>query len=209
VEAHKRVCFNGDNYSQEWVEEAERRGLANAQNTPEALAELTSDKNRALFQELGVLSSEELEARANILTEDYVLKVCVEARVLSKMVRESVVPAAIAEQTVQSAAVIAVKSALGGEQDNGVDSALKAQRDSLFQLTGRISTLLDSIDRVEAAETEAHQVDDLGERAFFCLEHIIPEMVRVREACDGIERTVAAERWPLPTYHQMLFEHQC
>jgi len=196
---HKRIIFNGNNYSAEWVEEARTRGLPNLRTTPAALAEFNTDKNIKLFTGLGVFTPDEMKARAAVWHEDYVKRVLVEAKVLNNIASTSIVPAGITAQTELAGSIVAGQSASS-------DLDMSQQKKRLQDITSNIETLLRATDAVATHIHESHQADEVQSAAYVEKE-LIPSMLAARKAADNLERIVPAHHWPLPTYHEMLF-HQ-
>ncbi|MEQ8846041.1 MAG: glutamine synthetase III [Phycisphaerales bacterium] len=191
---HKRVIFNGDNYSQEWEKEAEKRGLPNFRRAPEAIRAFTNDKNRTLFNSLDVLSPLETQSRANILAEKYTKQVRIEALTLRNMSKTMVLPAAMRQLRELAEAVSALESA-------DIDPA--ENRTALEELAGLTSTLrrgLTALDEALAQPESEYPLDAADQT----LAHIIPAMDTVRSAADAIERVVAADLWPVADYNELL-----
>ncbi len=190
--------FEGNNYSDEWVHEAERRGLKNLRSAPEALDELRDDRNIALFVKHGVLSAAEVAARYNVRTEQYATTVAIEADLVRDLVDTRILPAALAERTVLADAVGRVLDleARGLRVDAGIE------RERFEAITRLVKDLKDARLSLDSALSEAHRRTD---EAHAAMEHVVPALASVREAVDALERLVADERWPLPKYLEMLF----
>jgi glutamine synthetase len=194
----KPTRFEGNNYAQEWVEEAERRGLKNLRTAPEALDELRDDANIALFVKHGVLSSDEVAARYNVRVEQYVTTVQIEVDLLKGMVDTQILPIAMEERVVLATAI----SSLMDLEARGlrVDASLERTRfDTLTELT---KDLQDARLAMTAAMGRVHGASN---EAKVCAKHVVPAIEKVREAVDGLESLVSDSRWPLPKYHEMLF----
>lgn len=189
----RAIVFNGDGYSDEWHAEAERRGLLNLKTTPDALAEITSERAVAAFERYGVLSAKELASRQEIFTEQYVKTINIEAATTESLARTVVLPAAV--RYLAELGEGAAMAAEFGLEDTGAKA-----------VATEIVTQVNALQREVAALTEArlgaHHADD---EARAMLDDVIPAMGRVRLACDTLERHVAADLWPLPTYREMLF----
>ncbi len=198
---HKRILFSGDNYSQEWVQEAERRGLFNLRDTPSALANLGSTANAALFDKFGVCSARELESRSNVLNQAYVHRLSVEALSMRDIAQTMVMPAAFQAQK-RIADSIASVLAVNPQAD------LRTQREHLGQITDALNRLRPAIAELVKARHHAEEAkgnpNDVG-RAF--REEVVPAMVKVREQADLIESLVDDDLWPLPKYRELLFLH--
>jgi glutamine synthetase len=181
--AHKRIVFNGDGYSEEWEKEAAERGLLNLRTTPEALAYLTKPETVALFEKYAVLNERELEAREEVLYEQYVIKLNIEGETTAQIARTMILPAAVRH--------LAELKAAGNEQ-------LVTETDELLK------ELFFAIEKLEAAN-EIHRDDTIHEEADYMRDDVIPAMASVREVADKLEKIVADDLWPLPKYWEMLF----
>jgi len=192
------ALFDGDNYSAEWAEEAERRGLLNLRTTTNAIDAFDSEKNYELFSKYGVLSKEELGARINVMREEYCTKILTEASGLTSTVQTVVLPAAFDAQTKVAGSVIAAKS--GGVSD------LADQEAYLNKLSSTISRLNSASETLNAAVNSLPH-GDLAEEARHCNTAVLDGMAAVRAEADALEGMCDGDLWSLPTYHQMLF-HQ-
>jgi glutamine synthetase len=197
VRDHRRVVFDGDNYSAQWHEEAARRGLPHLHNTPDALPALASAKAVRLFEKYGVLSERELRARVEVLWELYETILCIEARTLASMLRQRVLPAAIRYQTELAQAVAATQSAGADFEDAW---------GQLQETVRRVDELRAATAAVAREEQEAHHIQDPERRSLHCRDRVLPSMVRARAASDALEMNIPADLWSLPTYAQMLFQ---
>jgi glutamine synthetase len=183
---HSAVVFNGDNYSAEWHAEAEKRGLPNLKTTPEALKVLEQQETIKLFDKYKVLSPRELHSRYEIFLEQYVKTIAVESKLTAKLATTTILPAAVKYLTELS------KSPIGSE----------------LKITGKISKLVleleKNIEGLEAAMAHEGAHGVAAEADYLC-KTVLPAMLKVRAAADGLEGLVADETWPLPTYTEMLF----
>jgi glutamine synthetase len=183
----KQVVFDGDNYSDEWHTEAERRGLLNLRSTPDALPELVSEASKAVLDRFGVLNDREIEARYEVYVEQYAVKVNIEAETAATMARTQLLPAAIKH--------LAALRAAG--EGRGLDT-----------LTGELSEMVDelvfAIQKLEEANDHPEELEGL-ELANYIRDTVIPAMDGVREVADRLERIVDSELWPLPRYSEILF----
>ncbi|MEM1449894.1 MAG: glutamine synthetase III [Planctomycetota bacterium] len=197
--SHRRILFDGDNYSGDWVDEAERRGLLNRRTTPEALVALSDEKNLELFERFGVLSSHELESRANVSNEIYASKIRVEALATIDMGRTMILPAATAFQRQLSDTIRGVR-----DIDASIDT--EAQVGALRAATAAASDLQGAIDRL-AERLESVESRDFGEaeHAQAMLDEVVPAMNAVREIADRLEQMVDDDLWPLPKYRELMF----
>lgn len=193
---HKRIVFNGDNYSADWVAEAERRGLPNLASSVEALATIMDEQNVELFTKHKVLSRTELQARTDILLETYSRTINFEAKTMLNMAKRQILPAAARYSEHLAAAAVTVRNA--GANADTHDAMLKDLCGLMAQLQDGIRTLEDTVEKAGSVKDHLKQAE-----AFRDL--VIPAMKKVREAADGLETIVDASFWPLPTYAEMLF----
>lgn len=185
IKTHKRVIFNGDGYTDEWKEEAARRGLPNAVTTMDALRSLVNDKNINLFGKYGVYSKKELQSRFEVFLEEYHRKIRIEGEIALNIVRNNILPAVIEEFKTE---LSAVKSATDAGITVGVD-ALKRN----VELLGKgLEDLTEKTEKMEKAVTGLH-------------EEILEAMSELREVVDRLEKIVSDTLWPLPKYREMLF----
>ncbi|ARN57125.1 glutamine synthetase III [Sedimentisphaera salicampi] len=194
---HEKVVFNGDNYTDQWEEEAEKRGLPNLKNTVDALASLDDEKNISVFERQKVLNSSELSARQEILYEQYASLLNIEALAALNMAKREILPAAVKYSSQVAASVNTVSSA-------GIEPT--SQRKLLVELNDTISELSNAISQLETACSEAKDIEEPAESAKCYRDKVIPGMTALREAADKIEGMVDADIWPLPTYADMLFK---
>ncbi len=194
IRQHKRVLFDGDNYSGEWHGEAERRGLPNLRDSVAAFGVMRARKNVEIFRKYGVLSKAEIDSRTHIAVEKYIKQITIESETLAGMARNLVLPAALRHQTVLAQAVSATRSA-------GVDAADSQQ--ALEEFVGLVAELR----RLAAAleQVAAHHDEDPLRHAQHIAQRVRPAMAALRAVVDQLESQVAADLWPLPTYRDLLF----
>ncbi|MBI4533229.1 MAG: glutamine synthetase III [Candidatus Melainabacteria bacterium] len=199
---HQRVVFNGDNYSDEWHKEAQRRGLPNLRNTVEALPILVEPQSKELFGRYGVLNEEELVSRYNVMLESYCKTINVEVQLTINIATTMILPAAIDYQGRVAATISTTVQAL---QKNGrLDSSTHEK--VLLDLCEKISKLKFSIDQLESLSKEAeHSNGDLYAHTKFYQQKIIPAMNAVRAISDELELIVDDSVWPLPKFREMLY----
>jgi glutamine synthetase len=186
--AHKRIVFGGDNYSDEWHAEAESRGLANLRQTPEALPWLVDSSTVAVFEKYEVLSERELEARYEVLLEQYATKLNIEGETAASIARTMLLPAAVNWF-----------AALDEANDSKGVQRLQAElRELLDDFVERIFAL------EEANRDHPEDVDALG-AAKYVEETVVPAMNAVREVADRLEKVIPDDLWPLPKYAEILF----
>lgn len=194
---HQRIIFNGDGYSQEWVEEAKRRGLPNIRTTVEAVETLLTEKSIRLFEKFGIFTKVELESRAEVLYETYVKTINIEARTMIDMASKQYIPAIIDYTKNLADTVIAVQSA-------GVDAAV--QKALLQEVSDELAKSKAALDTLIEVRTRSKAIRNHKERAFFFKEEVVPAMNALRQHIDALERIVDAKVWPVPNYSDLIFE---
>jgi len=196
IKNHKRVVFSGDNYTDDWHEEAERRGLANLRNTVEAIPVLRSKKALALFKSYKVLTKSEMESRVHILLEMYVKQCLIEAEEMAVIGKTMILPAATGHQTHLAESVAATEGA-------GVDC--ESSRLALEEFVDLVNQFRSALSSLDTALSFDH---DLDERPLAAAEQvrerILPCMEDLRTVADELEGVVADDLWPLPTYREIL-----
>src|SRR5690625_1277803 len=188
------IIFNGDGYSSQWEEEAEKRGLLNLRSTVDALPKLSDPKNADLFNKYNVLSERELLSRQEIMAEQYVTTLTIEVDTTEAMARTMIYPAAVRYINELAAAVVRTNQLQ--IENSGSDSMLKTVNGALNQLGRALEELRSVQDKIDAPQT-------LKKCRYF-RDEILPVMNRIRDAVDLLERYVADDYWPLPIYREML-----
>jgi len=196
IKAHKRVIFNGDNYSDEWKKEAEKRGLNNFKTLVDAMPSLITEKNINLFEKHKVLSRRELEARYVIQLEGYNKTINQEGQVTLDIGRRQILPSCLRYQNDLAQSISRVKSV-------APDADLKPQIDLLKEISGLISTFKSRLDHLD--HELAHEGNDVLEHAKHFRDRVLPAMNDAREIADKLETVVGNDYWPLPTYAEMLY----
>jgi len=194
IKAHKRIIFDGNGYSDEWVEEAKRRGLPNLKTTADAVPYYATEKSVNLFAKHGVFTQKETVTRAEILLEDYVKVNHIEMLTMLEMAKQEILPACI-EYTNFVVDGIAKKASIGIDVPNEKASATK-----LSQLT---EEMISAIEALEELSTKVPS--DVPAASQFYKEHVIPAMNRLRNVSDELELIVAKDYWPFPTYSDLLY----
>ncbi len=195
---HRSIIFNGNNYTDHWVREAERRGLPNLATTPDAFREYCLPKNMDVMDKHGIYSPLEMHARQEIHLEEYSKTVNIEAKTMISMARHEIVPACL-DCIRDLTAILAQKQAIGMPTDN---TAERRMAERVSTLTAEAS---DRIDVLEAANRRASAVAGAQEKADFYLKEIIPAMDALRESVDELEKMVGRKYWPFPIYEDLLF----
>ena len=194
MKAHSAAVFGGDGYSSEWHKEAvEKRGLKNLPTTADALPYLKDESVKELFKSTGVLSPVELESRFEVYSEQYILSIEVEAKLVQSMARTSIYPAATRYLT--DLALAATSAAeMGVDLDNSITSKVAANINGMM---GAVSKLEDAMAKEGHGSVEDHMQ--------FCAGTVRDLMNEVRGYADALETQVADDMWPLPKYQEMLF----
>ena len=197
VKAHKRIIFNGNNYAQEWVEEAERRGLSNLKTTVDALPALISPSSVELFSRHGVFTEVEIRSRYEILLESYAKTVNIEALTMADMTRRQIIPGVVGYEN-ELAKLLARKGVLSVPCDSALEETLLG---SISKLGAGLLTRLTALERALA---DAPGEEDALSRAAYYRDAVLPAMERLRACADELEPLVAREFWPIPTYADIL-----
>jgi len=193
MDEHGSVIFNGNGYSQEWHEEAEKRALPNLKTTVDALPAFTLPSTIAAFEKYGILTARELQSRKEIAYEQYIKSVNVEANTVVEMAKTIIYPAAMRYQGQLADTASKLKNA-GLEPDTSI----------LQTVTGLTKDLLNGVKKVE--EALFHQANgSIEAHAAHFKDAVLPAMLEVRAAADALEGLIADDLWPLPTYQEMLF----
>ena len=196
---HRRIIFNGNGYSEAWVEEAEHRGLPNLKCMVDAIPSLVTEKAFKLFGDFGVYTKEELVARAEIEYESYAKSVNIEAKAMINIAGKQLIPAVVRYTTVLAQSLSAVKAACP-EADNSVQTEL------LIEVSDLLSDMKVARAKLEDLVEEYQHIDSMERRAHFCYDEIIPAMQALRDPADQLEMIVDKEYWPIPSYGDMIFE---
>lgn len=196
IKAHKRIIFNGNGYSHEWEEEAEKRGLHNLKTTPEALATMLDEKNIKLFEKFGVYTKEELESRYEIYMENYCTTISIEALTMIDLIKKQVM-LAVMEYESMLVGLVADKAAvgIGGVMEKALSEKISVLADSMYIKLGNL----------EEAVLGAKDIEGTQDKGMYYRTKIFLGMQELRAVVDELETLVGAEYWPLPTYAEMLY----
>lgn len=192
---HRRIVFNGDNYSDAWREEAERRGLLNLKCTPEALAYYDKPENVELFKRLKIYTDEEVRARKDILLENYCKIINIEALTMYDITVKQILPAAT-EFTTALAENITKLNALGVETP--------AQRVTLDNAAKLITAIYNTVQKLSEVQLAVKNETDLQTEADLCYSSVFATMQELRTHCDRLETLMPKNMWPFPTYGDLL-----
>ena len=194
---NQRIIFNGNGYSDEWVAEAERRGLPNIKSMVEAIPAVTTEKAVKLFERFGVFTKAELESRAEIQYEAYAKAINIEARTMIDMASKQFVPAFIKYTKTLADTVIAVKAA-------GADASV--QTEALNDVTALLAETKAALDALVKVTEEAAAKEEGAVQAIFYHSEVVPAMDALRAPVDKLEMIVDKEAWPMPSYGDLIFE---
>ena len=199
VKNHKNIIFNGNGYSDEWVEEAERRGLPNIKSTVESAKALVSEKNQAVFEKHGVLTKIEAEARYEITIENYNKTINIEALTTLEMAKRQILPAVIKFSTSLAESINTIKA-------TGLDADVSVQAGLLKEVSTLTASLQKNIVALEKAVEKADSFDgDIYDLGMMYRYEVFEQMNFLRADADKLETLVDKEFWPMPTYEDMLF----
>lgn len=198
LQAHKRILFSGDGYSEEWHVEAERRGLCNFATTADALPCFVAEKNLELFSEMGVLSPVEARSRYEVKLEKYNKLMNIEANTMEVMARRTYLPVISAYATKIAKGITTVTAAMP-------DAPMSHEHRELKTLTEGVNAIYDGLDALRDAHVAAEVIADSQEQANAYAHKVRPAMDALRAAVDAMEPIVASDYWPVPTYDDMLF----
>ena len=198
LQAHKRILFSGDGYSEEWHVEAERRGLCNFATTADALPCFVAEKNLELFSEMGVLSPVEVRSRYEVKLEKYNKLMNIEANTMEVMARRTYLPVISAYATKIAKGITTVTAAMP-------DAPMSHEHRELKTLTEGVNAIYDGLDALRDAHVAAEAIADSQEQANAYAHKVRPAMDALRAAVDAMEPIVASDYWPVPTYDDMLF----
>ncbi|MBK8701041.1 MAG: glutamine synthetase III [Saprospiraceae bacterium] len=201
IKKTKNILFEGDGYSDEWAEEAKRRGLTNNKTTPVALKAKVSPKAYALYEEMGVMNRVEVEARYEIEVEEYVKKIQIEGRVLGDIARNHVIPTAIRYQNMLIENVKGLKSIFEKEYEK----IGKEQIALIREISEHISEINSKVEEMTQERKNANRIDHADHRAAAYCDKVKPFFEKIRYHCDKLELLVDDELWTLAKYRELLF----
>ena len=198
IEYSKKIVFNGNNYSKEWVEEAERRGLPNLVTTPEALETYLLEKNVELFNKHHIFTNAEMQSRYEILLEEYSKTVNIEALTMLDIVKQEIIPVAIKYSKEVCDSLLAKRSC-----SESIDVSTEM---SLVEKTSNfLGDLTKAIESLESALTDSKNLETPQKKANYFCDTVIPCMATMRTMADSLEMIVPENYWPLPSYKNILF----
>ena len=194
---HQRVVFNGNGYSDAWVEEAEKRGLPNIRSMVEAIPALTTEKAVSMFEKFKVFTKAELESRAEIKFESYAKAINIEARTMIDMASKQIIPAIIKYTKDLADTVVTVKEA-------GADASVQAEL--LTEVSGLLAETKKALEALKVVADQAAAMEEGEDQARFYHFDVVPAMEALRTPVDTLEMIVDKEAWPMPSYGDLIFE---
>ncbi len=196
LKEHRRIIFNGDGYSLEWVQEAKRRGLPNYPSTVDCIPHYTDEKNMRIFKKFGIYTENELKARTEVLLETYSKTIRIEARTMIQMARKQLLPATL-EYIHKLCDSIAVKKQVG------LSAAVEEKMAE--KLSDLSEAFYDSIENLEVQVNHACEIKEILPQARCFHDKVVSEMERMRTTSDTIERIMPCSQWPIPDYSAMIY----
>jgi len=202
ITASKKIRFEGNGYSEDWIKEAATRGLANIADVPEALKAFVTKHTKDVFEKSHVLTGRELEARYDIRLEIYTKKVQIEARVLGDLIRNHIIPTLIKYQNVLIDNVRGIKELYPNEiYKKMAEPHLK----TISEISERMAIIKEAVDKMIEARKNANNIEDIREKAADYSNNVVPYFEKIRYHVDKLELVVDDEIWPFPKYREMLF----
>lgn len=197
--AHRRIIFNGNGYSEEWVKEAKRRGLSNLPSMIDAIPALVSEDSIKLFEEFEVFTRTELESRVEIEYEAYSKAINIEAKTMIDIAGKSIIPAVIRYTTRLADSIIKLKSAISGIEPY-------AQNAILIEVNEHLKESKVALENLKIYMDNATEITDVTAHAKYMHEVVVPAMEALRKPIDTLEMIVDKDLWPMPSYGDLLFE---
>ena len=197
IKEHKRIIFNGNGYDDKWVKEAEKRGLSNLRTTADCMPKICDKKNIEMLTSHGIFTEAEIYSRRDIMLENYVKSVNIEAQTMVDMARKEIIPA-VAKFAADTASAVAVKKSVS-------KAACKYETRLVEELSVRIDEMDDAAVKLEAAVAKLKTIGDIIKESEFVRDKMIPAMDKLRAAADKAETITAEDYYPFPAYDKLLF----
>lgn len=196
IKNHKRIIFNGNGYDDSWVKEAESRGLLNLKTTPDALPYFVHQENIELFERQKVLSKEEVESRYEIMMDEYVKEINIEALTMIDIASKQILPS-VAKYSKTLTDTALAKTQIG--------ATATYESETVKEISELETKAYEALLQLQKDVEELHGINDFEKSAFFVRDHIIQDMQALREPCDKLEVLTSQKEWPFPTYGKLLF----
>ncbi|HOO06392.1 MAG TPA: glutamine synthetase III [Ruminococcus sp.] len=197
IKAHKRIIFNGNGYDDAWIQEAEKRGLLNLKTTADAMPKICDKKNVDMLTSHGIFTEAEIFSRRDIMLENYVKTVNIEAQTMIDMARKEIIPAVV-KFAADTASAVSVKCSVASV-------ACKYEKKLITQLSDLVDEMDDAASVLEGAVAELKQIQVIVDASEFIRDKVLPAMEALRAAADKAEPMTSADYWPFPTYDKLLF----
>ncbi len=196
---HQKIVFNGNGYSEEWVKEAERRGLPNITSMVESIEYLTTEDTVNMFEKFDVFNRAELESRAEIKYETYTKVINIESRSMIDIASKHIIPAVIKYITALATSINQVRQASSAV-------TVEVQEELLTKSSELLTETRNALKKLEEVTAQVEHVQPIRDKAFFFREQIVPAMEALRKPVDELEMIVDKNMWPMPSYGDLLFE---
>ena len=197
----KNILFEGDGYSDSWINEAQKRGLSHNRNTPEALTAYISKKSIALFEQTKVLSEREVKARYIVDLMEYTMRIQIESRSLGDIARNHIIPTAVKYQNILIENVRGLKEIYGNDYQKFAEVQLKI----IERISGHIDQISRGIVQMVDTRKSLNKIEDEFKKAYAYCEKVLPFLDDIRYHCDKLELVVDDDLWPLAKYRELLF----
>ncbi len=197
IKNHKRIIFNGNGYDKAWIVEAEKRGLLNLKTTADAMPKICDKKNIDMLTSHGIFTETEIYSRRDIMLDNYVKAVNIEALTMIDMARKEIIPA-VTKFTADTASAVAAKTGV-------VSVACKYEKRLITTLSDLTDEMDEDTSALEGAVAELRNIEDIIKASEFVRDNILPKMDTLRVAADKVETVTSEDYWPFPTYDKLLF----
>ncbi|MBQ5988635.1 MAG: glutamine synthetase III [Oscillospiraceae bacterium] len=197
IKEHKRIIFNGNGYDDKWIAEAEKRGLSNLKTTADCMPKICDKKNVDMLTRQGIFTEAEIHSRCDIMLENYVKSVNIEASTMIDMARKEIIPA-VSKFASDTASAVAVKKSV-------CNSACKYETRLVSELTDLIDQMDEATTKLEAIVAELKKIEEVRSQSEFVRDEMLPAMDTLRAAADKAETKTAEDYYPFPAYDQLLF----
>ena len=202
IKESQNIRFEGNGYGDEWVKEAEKRGLSNVKTTPEAIDFLLTKKSRELFQRSQILNERELDSRYEIDLERYTKNIQIESRVMGDLATNHIIPTAVAYQNVLLTNVTGLQQVLNAEEFNTLAGE---QMRIIREISERMNAISKLVEEMTEARKSANKLESARKQAGEYCDKVVPYFDKIRREVDKLELIVSDEHWPLPKYRELLF----
>lgn len=202
IEESKSICFEGDGYSENWKEEATKRGLTNINSVPEAILKYETEYSKEVLIGEGILNERELKSRIEVEMEKYVKKIQIESRVLGDLTINHIVPTALIYQNRLLKNLLGMKQIFSEEE---FDQLSLARKNLVREISEHVSSIKAMVKDMTLERKYANRIEDIREKAFEYEKKVFPYLEAIREHVDALEMEIDNEIWPLPKYRELLF----